>query len=300
MSRPEAFLAYLGDVLPRIDAELDRLLPAVERAPRRLHEAMRYCTFAGGKRLRPALTLLAAEACGAGREVALAPGAAIEMIHTYSLVHDDLPALDDDDLRRGRATVHRRYDEATAVLAGDALLTLGLTTLAAEPADAPAARRRAAVALVGEAIGTAGMIGGQMEDVEAEAAWPADPEAALERIHRGKTAALLAASLELGALHAGADAETRARFRDFGFTLGLMFQIADDILDVVGTAGALGKTAGKDARAHKLTYPALYDLPRSRQELERLRGAATARTTGLPGRHDLFRSLADFLAARDH
>lgn len=300
MSEGADFVRFLAESRAAADAELDRLLPAASQAPQRLHEAMRYSVLGGGKRLRPALVLLAGRTFGAPTPVLLAGGAAIEMVHTYSLVHDDLPALDDDDLRRGRATVHRRYDEATAVLAGDALLTLGLTTLAAEPADAPAERRRAAVALVGEAIGTAGMIGGQMEDVEAEAAWPADPEAALERIHRGKTAALLAASLELGALHAGADAETRARFRDFGFTLGLMFQIADDILDVVGTAGALGKTAGKDARAHKLTYPALYDLPRSRQELERLRGAATARTTGLPGRHDLFRSLADFLAARDH
>jgi hypothetical protein len=182
---------FLGESRAAVDAELDRLLPAAHEPPERLHEALRYSVFAGGKRVRPALLLLAGEVTGARRADLLAGAAALEMIHTYSLVHDDLPALDDDDLRRGRPTVHRQFDEATAILAGDSLLTLGLTVLAAEPAKASASRRRRAVELVGEAIGTRGMIGGQMGDLEAEDRWPDDAPAMLEWIHRRKTGALI-------------------------------------------------------------------------------------------------------------
>ncbi|HLF57594.1 MAG TPA: polyprenyl synthetase family protein, partial [Thermoanaerobaculia bacterium] len=172
MSAGEPFRRFAADVRPEIEAELERLLPPASAPPERLHEAMRYSVFAGGKRLRPALVLLAGELFGAPRR-RLVPGAvAVEAIHTYSLVHDDLPALDDDDLRRGRPTVHRAYDEATAILVGDALLTFGLTTLARLPAEAPGAERARAATLVGEAIGTAGMIGGQMADLEAERHWP--------------------------------------------------------------------------------------------------------------------------------
>jgi len=282
-----------------VEAELDRLLPPAGETPARLHEAMRYAVFAGGKRLRPALVVLGARAAGGSAEAVLPAAAALEMIHTYSLVHDDLPALDDDDLRRGRPTVHRRYDEATAILVGDALLTHGLALLACEPAAVEAGRRRAAVELVGRAIGTAGMIGGQAEDLEAERAWPEDAAAALERIHRGKTAALIAAACELGALLAGADAALCARLAALGERLGLMFQIADDMLDVVGTTVSLGKTAGKDVRAHKLTYPALHGLERSRAELDRLRREASEVASALPPLDGLLFSLIDFLARRD-
>jgi hypothetical protein len=220
MSGARDFPAFLAEVRPAVDAALDALLPAAETPPGRLHEALRYAVFAGGKRFRPSLVLLAGARCGAPRERLLPGAAAIELIHTYSLVHDDLPALDDDALRRGRPTVHRAFDEATAILAGDALLTLGLTTLAARPASVPAAARAAAVAMVGEAIGTGGMIGGQAEDLAAESAWPADAAGALDRIHLGKTAALIGAALRLGGLYAGAGAEVDAALAGLGRRLG--------------------------------------------------------------------------------
>jgi len=292
--------AFVAAARPAIERELDRRLPPESERPVRLHAAMRYSVFAGGKRLRPALVLAAGEAFGAGRERLLAPAAAVELIHTYSLVHDDLPALDDDDLRRGRPTLHRRFDEATAILAGDALLTLGLTLLALEPAEAVAERRARAVALVGEAAGTGGMIGGQEEDLEAERAWPADAARALERIHRGKTGALLVASLRLGAVHAGASAAEETLLTRFGERVGLMFQVADDILDVEGSAGELGKTPGKDAEARKLTWPGLYGLAASHAKLEELAAEARSFAASLPEAGGLFRSLIDFLSSRDH
>ena len=301
MSRADAaaeFAAWLAALRPQVEATLARLLPAADAWPVRLHEAMRYSALAPGKRVRPALTVLAGEALGARRDALLAPACALEMIHTYSLVHDDLPALDDDDLRRGRATLHREFDEATAILAGDALLTLGLTLLAREPADAPAEARRRAVELVGDAIGTGGMIGGQVEDLEAEAAWPAEPRAALERIHRGKTGALLTAALRLGGVLAGASSDDDTRLRELGARLGLMFQIADDILDVEGSAEQLGKTAGKDAAAEKLTFPGLYGIEESRAWLQRLREEAITVASQLPGERELWRGLVEYLAGR--
>ena len=275
------------------------MLPAADEPPARLHEAMRYSALAPGKRIRPALTMLAGESLGAAREELLATAAALELIHAYSLVHDDLPALDDDDLRRGRPTLHRRYDEATAILAGDALLTLGLTLLAREPASASGEARRTAVELVGTAIGTAGMIGGQMEDLAAERDWPPSPEAALDRIHRGKTGALLTAALRLGGVLAGADGATDARLAGLGERLGMMFQIADDILDVEGTAEQLGKRAGKDAAARKLTFPGLYGVEESRRRLEQLREEALDLAAALPGDGDLWAGLIEYLARRE-
>jgi geranylgeranyl diphosphate synthase, type II len=259
---------------------------------------MRYSVFAGGKRVRPALAVLAGETWGGAREALLAPAAALELIHTYSLVHDDLPALDDDDLRRGRATLHKRYDEATAILAGDALLTLGLTVLACEPTAALPAIRREAVELVGTAIGTAGMIGGQMEDLEAERQWPADAPAALERIHRGKTGALLTASVRLGGLLAGAGEEGAELLRSLGERLGLMFQIADDVLDVEGSAEELGKTAGKDAAHRKLTFPGLHGVAESRRRLAALHAEALELVAALPARRDTWTGLLDYLVVR--
>ena len=293
------FTTWLAALRPRIDSTLDRLLPAADEPPARLHAAMRYSALAPGKRVRPALTVLAGEALGAAGDDLLPAASALELIHAYSLVHDDLPALDDDDLRRGRPTLHRQYDEATAILAGDALLTLGLTVLAREPAAAPEAARRQAVELVGTAIGTAGMIGGQMEDLAAERDWPASPAAALERIHRGKTGALLTAALRLGGLLAGAGGGADARLAGLGERLGMMFQIADDILDVEGTAEQLGKSAGKDAAARKLTYPGLYGVEESRRRLAALREEALALAAQLPGRQELWAGLVEYLARRE-
>ncbi len=299
MSAGERFAGYLSAVKPRVDGELERLLPAADEPPARLHEAMRYSLFAGGKRLRPALCLLAGEAWGAARADLLPVAAALELIHTFSLVHDDLPALDDDDLRRGRPTVHRRYDEATAVLVGDALLSLALTVLATRPAAAPAARRLRAAELAGRAVGSLGMIGGQMADLEAEAEWPGEPLAALESIHRRKTGALITVALRLGGLHAGAGEAADRLLAELGDRIGLMFQIADDVLDVEGSAEVLGKTAGKDARSRKLTYPALVGVADSKALLERLAGEAEALLAELPGGGELFSSLIRFVATRD-
>jgi len=293
-----SFSHFLAGLRPAVEAELDRLLPNAAEPPSRLHAAMRYSVFAGGKRVRPALVVLAGEACGAAREVLLSGGAALELVHTYSLIHDDLPALDDDDLRRGRPTCHRQFDEATAILAGDGLLTLGLHVLAREPRGAGAATRRRAVDLVAEAIGTAGMIGGQMDDLEAEWAWPADAGAALESIHRRKTGALLTAAVRLGGLYAGASAAEDRALAALGARIGLLFQIADDILDVTGTAASLGKTAGKDAQAQKLTYPGLYGLEESRRRLGAVAAEAQALARALPRGAGLFPSLVRFLAAR--
>jgi geranylgeranyl pyrophosphate synthase len=259
---------------------------------------MRYSVFAGGKRLRPALVLLTGELFGAPRARLLPGAAAVELVHTYSLIHDDLPALDDDDLRRGRPTLHKAFDEATAILAGDALLTLGLGLLAAAPATVAGEVRAAAAACVAEAAGTAGMIGGQVEDVEAEAAWPADPEAALERIHAGKTGALIATCLRLGGLYAGAGADADQRLAALGLRLGLLFQLGDDLLDVEGTASELGKTPGKDARAAKLTYPGLYGLEASRARRAALAAEARALAAALDRGANLLTSLVVFLAHR--
>jgi geranylgeranyl diphosphate synthase type II len=290
---------YLAAARAAVDAELDRLLPAADEPPARLHEAMRYGVFVGGKRIRPALCLLAGELHGGDRGQLLPGAAALEMIHTFSLIHDDLPALDDDDLRRGQPTVHRRYDEATALLVGDGLLTLAMTLLASEPPDMTAERRLRATRLVGRAVGTGGMIGGQMADLEAERSWPAEARAALESIHRRKTGELIVAAVRIGGVYAGAGEAADRLLTGLGERLGLMFQISDDILDVEGSDETLGKTAGKDARAHKLTYPALLGLEESRRLLERIAGEAGELAAQLPGDGALVRSLIRFVATRD-
>ncbi len=293
------FSAYLKTLRPAVEAELDRLLPATDCSPALLHQAMRYAVFAGGKRVRPALVMLTADTLGVEPRLALPGAAALEMIHTYSLVHDDLPALDDDDLRRGRATVHRRWDEATAILVGDSLLTLGLQTLAAEPADLGSERRRRATAEVGRVIGSTGMIGGQVDDLLAERQWPDDPPAMLEAIHRRKTGALLRVCIDLAGIYAGAEGRQANELGQLGDLLGLMFQIADDILDIEGTDETLGKTAGKDAAARKLTYPGLHGLEKSKRLLRRTRDQALELARDLPAQGGLFPSLISYLSTRD-
>jgi geranylgeranyl diphosphate synthase type II len=290
--------SYLADNKRRVDSTLDSLLPAANGPAATVLEAMRYAVTAGGKRLRPILAMAACEACGGTVEDVIEPAAAVELIHTYSLIHDDLPAMDDDDLRRGRPTVHRAFGEAEAILAGDALQALAFEILATRPVGADrSSRRNEAVRVLAAGAGVAGMVGGQMADLSAERS-PVGADG-LEWIHRRKTGALLAASAELGAIHAGASDADRAALAEYGRALGLAFQIADDILDCTSTAQDLGKTPGKDLEAGKATYPALYGLDASRQRAERLVESAlsTLRPNGLLS--DPLAALARFAVNRD-
>jgi geranylgeranyl diphosphate synthase type II len=288
---------YLTGHRRRVDATLDRLLPPPDGPARTLAHAMRYAVLGGGKRLRPVLVLSAWEACGGNGNSILEPAAAIELIHTYSLIHDDLPAMDDDDLRRGRPTVHRAFGEAEAVLAGDALLTLGFEVLGRFPEDPTAAGRRAeAVVVAARAAGLAGMVGGQTADLEAERR---DIGAeTLRWIHRHKTGALIGAACEIGALHAGCHPEQREALARFGIAVGLAFQIADDLLDRTASRAALGKTPGKDERAGKATYPGLFGLEASRNEARRLVGEAVAGLRSAELLTPVLESLADYAVTR--
>jgi geranylgeranyl diphosphate synthase type II len=278
-----------------VDAALERLLPAETTPPPSIHTAMRHSVFAGGKRIRPILCLETARIFASDVTPALHPACAIEFIHTYSLIHDDLPALDNDDLRRGKPTCHKKFGEAIAILAGDALLTLAFETIGATPG---AAGRRAAIVVdVAAAAGTInGMVGGQVADIEAEGK-PIDPQM-LEYIHRSKTAALIRASITAGALCAGANPEDVARLRRFGDTIGWAFQVTDDILDVEESSAALGKTAGKDMAQQKATYPAVYGLERSHQIASDLATKAIAELAPYTDRAARLREIAEFLVLR--
>src|SRR5262249_45717611 len=253
---------YLAQQQKLVDAELDRLVPPESAPPDTIHRAMRYSLFAGGKRIRPILCIEAAQAVSDSSDGAVSAACSLELIHTYSLIHDDLPALDNDDYRRGKLTSHKVFGEAMAILAGDALLTLAFQVLA----ELPVAGDRKA-RLVGElatAAGTVGgMIGGQVADLEGEGKPP--DAALLETIHRAKTGALLRASLRIGAIYAGATDQQYSALSCYGEHVGLAFQIVDDILDVEESSEALGKTAGKDAQQHKITFPAVYGLEVSRR-----------------------------------
>lgn len=261
----------------KVDEALDRLLPIQDGPAATVAGAMRYAVLGGGKRLRPVLALLACEACGGAAPLALEPAAAVELIHAYSLVHDDLPSMDDDDLRRGRPTVHRAFDEATAVLAGDGLLTLAFEVLATYPRGREHAPGRAdAVAVAARAAGVAGMVGGQIADIEAEGAGADGTASRLEWIHRHKTGALIACAAEIGAIHAGADGPRRRAVAEYGALLGLGFQIADDILDETASAETLGKTPGKDRRSDKTTYPGVYGLETARRHARTVIDSALA------------------------
>ncbi|MCK5377961.1 MAG: polyprenyl synthetase family protein [Acidobacteria bacterium] len=272
-----------------IESVLPRLLPADGQWPSRLHRAMRHAVLGGGKRIRPILARLANRAAGGDPESITEAACGLELIHTYSLVHDDLPALDDDVLRRGRPTVHVAFDEPTAILVGDALLTEGLLILARYPAGSEWGPARAeAVALVAEAIGSRGMVGGQMEDLEATGqvagdGVSGDPGVRLDLIHRHKTGCLLRASVELGALLAGLGVEERGRFVGFGQSLGLAFQVADDVLDATATTAELGKSPGKDAEADKLTWVTLYGLEAARRKLHELETEMIELATDIEG-----------------
>jgi len=252
----------------RVDATLERALPAVTVSPRRLHAAMRHAVLDGGKRMRPLLVYATGIAFGCDEAALDAPAAAVELIHAYSLVHDDLPSMDDDALRRGKPTVHVAFDEATAILAGDALQSLAFSVLADAPV--PADRCVALLKTLADAAGAAGMCGGQALDLAATGQ-PAHVDiGALQRLHALKTGALLRAAVRMGAIAADVDASTRERLDVFADALGLAFQIRDDLLDVESDSATLGKTAGKDLAQAKSTFPALLGMDASRARLEQL------------------------------
>jgi geranylgeranyl diphosphate synthase type II len=289
---------YLEERRASFDQALAAALPEPSGPAATVAEAMRYAVLGGGKRLRPLLVGAACEACGGAPELAEPAALATELVHTYSLIHDDLPAMDDDDLRRGRPTVHRKYGEAVAILAGDALHSLAFEILGTKPSGTDYAVRRAeAVVVLARSAGVAGMVGGQIADLEAERRGSADLER-VRWIHRHKTGALLAASVELGAVCAGASPNARTALRDYGRALGLAFQITDDILDQTSTAEALGKTPGKDVRAGKATFPALLGLDGARKEaaLRIQEAAAALESFGRPA--PVLTALAEFAVAR--
>ncbi len=278
-----------------VDAELERLLPAESERPSLIHQAMRYSVFAGGKRVRPILCIEAFGIFSSERTEVLPVACALEFIHTYSLIHDDLPALDNDDLRRGRPTCHKKFGEAMAILAGDGLLTLAFEALANAPA--PQAERVALIQEIASAAGTRdGMVGGQVADLEAEGK-EVTPEM-LEYIHRSKTAALIRASILAGAIAGGASREDQNLLRTFGGLIGWAFQVTDDILDVEESSAALGKTAGKDQAQQKATYPALFGLEKSHEFARDLAARAMDALGTFGARAANLRELGEFLVLR--
>jgi geranylgeranyl diphosphate synthase type II len=288
---------YLAARQKEVDRALDRALPKESAKPATIHKAMRYSLFAGGKRLRPILCLAAAEACGGDRAAALPLACAMECIHTYSLIHDDLPSMDNDDLRRGRPTCHKVFGDGIAVLAGDALLTVAFEIAAA--VELP--RRyhlKQVITEIAVASGSRKLIAGQVADLEAEG--QPITRSGLRYIHENKTAAMLIASVRLGAMSANATANQLEAISAFGAALGLAFQVIDDILDVTQTSEKLGKSAGKDVAAQKATYPAVIGLEKSRREAQRLTRDAHEALALFGGKAETLHALANYLLDRDY
>lgn len=287
---------FLAQTCKSVDAALDQILPADSVPPAKVHAAIRWSVFAGGKRFRPLLAIAVGETFGAAHELLIATACALEMIHTYSLIHDDLPSMDNDDLRRGRATCHVRFGEATAILAGDALQTLAFKTIS-EDERLSTAKRIQLIAEVANASATPdGMVAGQASDLEAESRPVTATE--LERIHRLKTGALIIAAARCGAIIAEASETELAVVTDYAAQLGLLFQITDDLLDITATAEAIGKTPGKDLRSKKATYPAQYGVEATRKHLTRTHQMACASLKRLRQPTDLLRAIADFILER--
>jgi geranylgeranyl diphosphate synthase, type II len=291
MSDLEKFFSYCTQI---VDAELDKLIPPAETAPARLYEAIRWSIFAGGKRFRPALVLAVGTVFGAGAEKLLSTASAVEMIHTYSLIHDDLPAMDDDDLRRGRATCHVKFDEATAILAGDILQTLAFQAIA----DDGHLSDKIKVKLISElAFSAARMVDGQQLDLDG--AGKTVSLADLEKIHQNKTGAMISVSARAGAIIAEASAKELEAVTHYASKLGLLFQITDDLLDVTQTTEVLGKTAGKDERAAKATYPGIYGIEETRARAEKVHAEAVDALHNLEQPTEILREIADFILRRN-
>lgn len=295
--------AYLADRRARVDRTLEATLPPADTQPPLIHEAMRYAVLGGGKRIRPIVAIAAAEAVGADIDPLLVPLCALELIHTYSLVHDDLPALDNDDLRRGRKTTHVVFGEAMGILAGDALLTEAFSWLARPIAGVDASRQLRAIAEVATAVDSTGMIGGQVADIVAERTQEKsdDREALLRElhfIHRNKTGKLLTASAVLGGLLGGASEEQLQHLRAYADALGLAFQIVDDLLDIEESSATLGKTAGKDVAQGKLTFPALLGVEAARSEAGRLLESALGNAAMIAGPVNYLAPIARYIVER--
>jgi geranylgeranyl diphosphate synthase type II len=295
-SRSFDLQAYLTDRSTRVNRALDRFLPSATTRPSTIHKAMRYSLFAGGKRMRPALCLAAAEACGGSADSALPLACAVECIHTYSLIHDDLPAMDNDDYRRGKLTNHKVFGEGIAILAGDALLTQAFE-IAARCKGSPRYSHRAIVLEVARAAGSLQLIAGQVADLEGEGRKISAGE--LKYIHERKTSALLCCSTRLGGMSANCTAAQLKALTDFGYNVGLAFQIIDDILDITQTTEQLGKTAGKDTRAQKATYPAIVGLEKSKKIAGRLTDRAFVALKLFKGKATALEALAMYLLQRD-
>jgi geranylgeranyl diphosphate synthase type II len=288
---------YLKSRQKKIDRSLDRYLPKENASPPTIHKAMRYSLFAGGKRLRPILCLAAAEACGGKIDNALPLACAMECIHTYSLVHDDLPSMDNDDFRRGRPTCHKVFGEGIAVLAGDALLTIAFE-IVSRVEFSPRYNMSILLREIAVAAGSRKLIAGQVADLEAEGR--KIDMAGLRYIHENKTAAILTTSVRLGAMSAGAKPKQLDAITKFGRALGLAFQIIDDILDVTQTAEKLGKSAGKDIAAKKATYPAVIGLEKSRTEAKRLTRQAHNALSIFDEKAEPLHALANYLLEREY
>lgn len=294
---PMELQEFLKQSAKAVDAALDRYLPKTTVKPATIHRAMRYSLFAGGKRMRPVLTLAAAEACGGKIDAALPAACAVECVHTYSLIHDDLPCMDDDDMRRGRPTSHKVFGEGVAVLAGDALLTQAFEILA----QAQPTKRHSMAVLIRELADAAGslkLIAGQVADLEGEG--KKATRAQLRFIHERKTAAMIETSLRLGAMSANATPAQLDALTAFGRNLGLAFQVIDDILDVTQTSEKLGKSAGKDIAAEKTTYPSVIGLEASKREAKKLTNAALAALKPFGKRGATLEAIADYLLAREY
>ncbi|MEY2529066.1 MAG: geranylgeranyl diphosphate synthase, type [Verrucomicrobiota bacterium] len=289
--------SYLSARQKEVDRALDRFLPRASASPATIHKAMRYSLFAGGKRLRPVLCLAAADACGGPASAALPLACALECIHTYSLIHDDLPSMDNDDLRRGRATCHKVFGDGIAILAGDALLTIAFE-IAAQAKETRRYDLRQIFQEIATAAGSQKLIAGQVADLEGEGR--RINRAQLRYIHENKTAALLTCSVRLGAMAANARASELTAITAFGRALGLAFQVIDDILDVTQTSEKLGKSAGKDVAAKKATYPAVIGLEKSRAEARRLTAKAHAALANFGRSADRLREIAKHLLAREY